>query len=329
MGARVFVWPFPPWALKIVWNRFHLLPAEFLIGKVDWYHSSDFLRPPLLPGTRGLTTIHDLTWKIYPQYHTPEIISGHTRKLQRTLASRDLVLVDSRSTYTDLLRYYPEISPDRVHILPLGVSDRFKPASKPDIEAVRKKYQLPVKSPYLLYVGAIEPRKRLDIAITAFARLISDPHYANYQFVIAGRAGWKNAGLFTQVKDLKLTGKVIFPGYIEDPDLPALLSGAKLFVYLSDYEGFGLPPLEALSCGTPVIAANSSSLTEILPREMLVDTADPAVVVSKMKSVITNPPVFHPDFSWDKYATAFISLISDCMAAKTKVKLPKEPVSFN
>lgn len=290
LGAKVVTYPLPPWFLNLIWNRWQVLPVEWLIGKVDIYHSSDFLRPPLLPGTKGITTIHDLTWKIYPEYHTQDIVKGHERKLKRTIKAGDTIIVDSNNTKKDLLKFYPQIEDNDVHVIPLGVSERFKPVKNISIISdVLKKYHIPINKAYLLYVGAIEPRKRLDLAIKVFAELLKEKKYADYIFVIAGRAGWKNEEIFELVNKLQLEKIVIYPGYIEDIDLPALYSDAKLFVYLSDYEGFGLPPLEALACGTKVICSNKASLPETIPLNYQCQTENVERITQHMIKILNNP----------------------------------------
>ncbi len=307
LGGKVYRYPLPPWFLKMIWNRWQILPVEWLIGKVDVYHSSDFLRPPLLSGTKGMTTIHDLTWKIYPQYHTPDIVSGHERKLIRTIKGGDIIIVDSQYTKKDLLKFYPEIDRSKVYVIPLGVSERFKPVKdKKVIKKTLEKYKLPSDKPYLLYVGAIEPRKRLDISVKVFGELIKDKKYRDYVFVIAGRAGWKNGELFELIEELGLENKVLFPGYIEDEDLPALYSGAKLFVYLSDYEGFGLPPLEALACGTRVITTSYASLSEIIPAEYHVGTVQLDAVVKRMKGIMRTKYTSVNTSNWHEYGMYFL-----------------------
>lgn len=312
LGGKVYSYPLPPWFLNIIWNRWQIMPVEWLIGKVDVYHSSDFLRPPLLPDTRGLTTIHDLTWKIFPQYHTPEIVKGHERKLKRTIAGKDTIIVDSQNTKKDLFNYYPEIDSKKVHVIPLGVSERFSPVrNQSEISNVLDKYDIPVKKPYLLYVGAIEPRKRLDLALKVFNELIKDHKYSDYLFVIAGRAGWKNEEIYKLVELFNLKKKVLFPGYIEDNDLPVLYSGAKLFVYLSDYEGFGLPPLEALACGTKIITTSNSSLTEIIPPQYQIHDRSVKKVSLRSKQILEHVFVPGPNYSWNNYAKILIKVIHD------------------
>jgi glycosyltransferase involved in cell wall biosynthesis len=272
LGGKVRRFYFPPRILKLLWNKHHLLPVEWLIGKVDHYFSSDYLRPPLLKGTKGITTIHDLTWKVYPEFHTLDIVEAHKRKLEKTIKYNDIIIVDSNNTKKDLIKYYPQVNKKKVRVIYPGISDNFRPIKdKAKIERVLTKYNLDYPANYLLYVGAIEPRKNLELSIKVFAELIKDKKFSDYKFILVGRAGWKNGSVFELIKKLELTDKAIFTGFVEDEDLPYFYNAAQLLVYLSEYEGFGLPPIESLACGTKVIASRNSSLEEILLSDNLID----------------------------------------------------------
>ncbi len=286
LGGRIYNYRFPPTLLQLWWGRFHIVPVEWFIGKVDVFFSSDFLRPPLFEGTKGVTTVHDLTWKLFPQYHEQRIIDAHEKKLEKTIKYRDTIIVDSESTKNDLLKLYPQINENKIHVVYPGIGENFKPR-KINNQSPITKYLGKIPD-YILYVGAIEPRKNLDRSIEVFSELIKDEKFKDYQFLIVGRAGWKNEKIFQMVKDLNLENKVQFVGYVEDEDLPYFYSAAKLTVYLSSYEGFGLPPLESLSCGTPALAGNNSSMKETLPQEFLVDVKDKKKILEKMKSLLEN-----------------------------------------
>ncbi len=358
LGARVFIFPFPPRTFHFLWMKHHLLPVEWLIGKVDFFHSSDFLRPPLLRGTKGITTIHDLTWKIYPQFHTQDIIKAHERKLKKTIEYKDVIIVDSENTKKDLLRYYPQIkNNNKLYVIYPGIGESFRPIKdKEKIRKVLKKYNLNYPANYLLYVGAIEPRKNLDTAIKVFSKLLKngttkpkpsrlsrdnieeetktmyqnnkhliakkiaeprrlsyDSGWQDYKFLIVGRAGWKNEKIFKLVKDLGLEKKVVFVGFVEDRDLPYFYNAAKILIYLSKYEGFGLPPLEALACGTSVLAGDNSSLREILPKEYLVNLNNKNLILKKLTLLLkTNKPVkIKRQFSWKNYVNKFLKIINE------------------
>lgn len=313
LGAKVYDYRLPPRVLKYAWNKNHLLPVERMIGKVDVYHSSDYLRPPLSKNTKGTTTIHDLTWKIYPEFHTEDIVRAHERKLEKTIKYGDEIIVVSENTKKDLLKFYPEAERNGIHVIYSGVDDRFRPIKdKNKIATVLRRYGIKYPKRYLLYVGAIEPRKNLDTAIKAYSELIKDKDFADFEFLIVGRAGWKNEKIFQLVKDLKLESKVHFVGYVEDEDLPYFYNSAKVFVYLSKYEGFGLPPLEALKCHVPVIAFKNSSLKEILPSIYLLNKNMSNELLNMIKKFSINSPAIKPNdtYSWDSCAKNFIEIIT-------------------
>ena len=332
LGGKVYAYRFPPTLLQIWWRKFSIIPVEWFIGKVDVFFSSDFLRPPLLKGTKEITTIHDLTWKIFPEYHEERIIKAHEKKLEKTIRGNDTIIVDSQSTKNDLLKFYPMIARSKIHVIYPGIGEEFKPIiNKVKIEKVLQKYNVLdtihyslTPNPYLLYVGAIEPRKNLVLAIEVFHQLInSKPYSLNpnpLYFIIAGRAGWRKEEVFQRVKDLHLEDKVKFIGFVEDEDLPYLYNAASLTVYLSSYEGFGLPPLESLACGTPVIAGDNSSLKETVDKQFLVDITDKSKVLEKMKYLLENKVDVKSEeirkrFNWNEVAKKFLEIIS-----KLKVK---------
>jgi len=314
LRAKVYDYRFPPRVLKFLWNKHHMLPVEWLIGKVDAYHSSDFLRPPLLKGTKGITTIHDLTWRIYPEYHTPDIVEAHERKMQKTIKYKDIIIVDSYNTKRDLYKYYPQVKKNnKVYVIYPGIDERFKPIKdKEKIKKVLAKYKVEYPKRYLLYVGAIEPRKNLDTAIKVFSRLIKDKNYSDLEFLIVGRAGWKNEEIFQLIKDLGLDKKVKFVGFVEDEDLPYFYNAAKVLVYLSKYEGFGLPPLEALACGIPVLAGENSSIQEILPRKYLTRLEHNSHILKKLKTVIQlkEKQKSLKSFYWKNCVVQFLKVIN-------------------
>jgi len=315
LGGRVYAFRFPPSLLQIWWSKFSIIPVEWFIGKVDVYFSSDFLRPPLLKGTKGVTTVHDLTWKIFPQYHELRIIKAHAIKLRKTIKNHDTVLTDSLSTKRDISKYFPEINREKIHVVYPGIGEYFIAKIKDQrSKTILNKYAIDTKDKFLLYVGAIEPRKNLVLSINIFNELIKDKEFSDYKFIIAGRAGWKNENVFESIKKLGLEKKVKFTGFVEDEDLPYLYNAAKLTVYLSAYEGFGLPPLESLACGTKVIAGDNSSLKETIDKEFLVDIADKGKILEKMKMILRsqtkiNSKEVQDKFNWKNAAQQFLKII--------------------
>ena len=325
LGGKIYDFPFPPSLLKIIWGKFNIIPIELFTGKVDVFFFSDFLRPPLLKGTKGLTTVHDLTWKLFPEYHTKDVIEAHQKKLEKTIEFGDTIIVDSENTKNDLLKLYPQTKPNKINVIYPGIGNEFKPNdNKQKLTDILKKYNTIATNHYslatnhyLLYVGAIEPRKNLTLAIEVFHQLITNhSSLSTLKFVIAGRAGWKNEDVFRSIKQLGLEDRVIFTGFVEDEDLPYLYRGARLTVYLSSYEGFGLPPIESLACGTPVIAGDNSSMRETIDKKFLVDVTDKNKILEKMKYLLSNKIKINANeiqerFNWRESARKFLKIIND------------------
>ena len=325
LGGKIYDFPFPPSLLKIIWGKFNIIPIELFTGKVDVFFFSDFLRPPLLKGTKGLTTVHDLTWKLFPEYHTKDVIEAHQKKLEKTIEFGDTIIVDSENTKNDLLKLYPQTKPNKINVIYPGIGNEFKPNdNKQKLTDILKKYNTIATNHYslatnhyLLYVGAIEPRKNLTLATEVFYQLITNhSSLSALKFVIVGRAGWKNEDVFRSIKQLGLEDRVIFTGFVEDEDLPYLYRGARLTVYLSSYEGFGLPPIESLACGTPVIAGDNSSMRETIDKKFLVDVTDKNKILEKMKYLLSNKIKINANeiqerFNWRESAREFLKIIND------------------
>ncbi len=316
LGAKIYHYRFPFKFLQLCWEKLNIMSVEWFIGKVDVFFSSDFLRPPLLPKTLGITTVHDLVWKMYPQFHEDWIVEAHEKKLEKTIRYNDEIIVDSENTKNDLLRLYPQINKNKTHVIYPGIGEEFRPINnKNKTEQVLKKYGINYPSNFLLYVGAIEPRKNLVLAIKVFSELIKNNKFSKFNFIIAGKTGWKNKNVFQSIKRLKLEDKVKFTGYVANEDLPYLYNAASLTVYLSAYEGFGLPPLESLVCGTKVIAGDNSSIKETVDEKFLVDVTDFKKILEKMKYLLgnkieINSKEVQDKFDWKNSAQQFLKIVS-------------------
>jgi len=325
LGAIVYEYPFPPSLLRMIWGKLNIVPIDWFTGRVDAFFFSDFLRPPINKNTRGVTTIHDLTWKLFPEYHTSDVIIAHEKKLKKTIENKDTIIVDSESTKNDLLRLYPVINKNNIHVIYPGVGEEFRQIKdKTKIEEVLKKYlpknfkfNLPAGKAgisnfkFILYVGAIEPRKNLELSIRVFHKLLTDHPGLLTHFFIAGRAGWKNEKVFQLVKDLKLEDKVIFLGFVEDADLPYLYNACSLNIYLSEYEGFGLPPLEALSCEAKTIVGDNSSLKETINEKYRVNLNSEDKIVEKIIKILNDKTtVTMKKFTWADAAQKFLQVIT-------------------
>lgn len=248
--------PLSPRQLTILWQRLRLpLPAELLVGRIDLLHAPDFVLPPTR--ARTLLTVHDLTFLVRPECAEAGLRRYLARAVPRALGRADLVVVDSQATAGDLARLLG-VERSRVRLIYPGVDPRFRPLPAAESAAARGALGLPDQ--FLLFVGTLEPRKNLPRLIEAFALAGLAP---SLHLVIAGRRGWHYEPAFAAVERLGLKPRVHFLDFIADGQLPALYNLARAFVYPSLYEGFGLPVLEALACGTPVVTAAVSSLPEV------------------------------------------------------------------
>ncbi|MBP1466354.1 glycosyltransferase family 4 protein [Candidatus Chloroploca sp. M-50] len=255
--VRAYSIPLTPRLLTILWQRLHLpLYAEWLIGPMDLLHAPDFVLPPTR--TRTLVTVHDLTFLVYPECAEAGLRRYLTRAVPRALRRADLVLVDSQATAGDLERLLG-VSGPQVRLLYPGVDPRFRPLPQAELAPVRAALGLPAH--FLLFVGTLEPRKNLVRLVEAFAQADLSPAM---NLVIAGRRGWLYEEVFAAVERCSVTTRVHFVDFVADETLPAVYNLAEAFVYPSLYEGFGLPVLEALACGVPVVTADGSSLPEVV-----------------------------------------------------------------
>jgi glycosyltransferase involved in cell wall biosynthesis len=245
---------------------------------------------PLIHPRRSVVTVHDLGYHYYPEAHTAWqnfYLRWSTRHNARG-ASR--ILADSQATRRDLVRYY-RTPPAKITVVYPGLDGKLAPVSDPALLAgMRAAYGL--EDPYLLYVGTLQPRKNLVRLIQAYARLRSlladqDAPLPTPRLVLAGKKGWLYDEIVSQVQTLGLEGQVILAGYVPEADLPALLSGALAFVFPSLYEGFGLPVLEAMACGTPVICSDTSSLPEVAgDAALLVNPREPEALAQAMLGLL-------------------------------------------
>ncbi len=255
------------WAARL-WHRVRLpIPVEVFTGPVDLFYSPDFVLPPTRPGTRTLLTVHDLSFLRYPDHFVPKLVRYLERVVPASVARADRVLADSEATRADLIRLLGT-PPEKVEVLYSGVDARFRPEREPgERERLRARYGL--DRPYVLSVGTLQPRKNYVRLIRAFVRLPD----TGRGLVIAGGQGWLYESVLEEAA--RHPDRVRVLGFVEDADLPALYRGADLFVFPSFYEGFGLPVLEAMACGVPVVCSGVSSLPEVAgDAALLVDPED-------------------------------------------------------
>jgi glycosyltransferase involved in cell wall biosynthesis len=267
-------------ALRVVWEQ-TLLPLKLKQHKVDVYHGPAFAAP-LLKTCPQVVSIHDMTVHLLPEQH-----SLHTRWYLRTLLpamlrASDVVITVSESAKADILKF-EKLNGDKVCVIPLGVEERFQPIrDECRLSMIRKKYGL--ERDFILFVGMIEPRKNLENLVDTFLR---DSLPQTCDLVLAGSLGWGYSQLLGKIGTANDKGSIRMLGYVDDTDLPALYNAATAFVYPSFYEGFGLPILEAMACGTPVITSSVSSLPEVAgDAALLVDPADAKALAFALRRIV-------------------------------------------
>ncbi|MGC8781834.1 MAG: glycosyltransferase family 4 protein [Anaerolineae bacterium] len=279
--------PLPARWLTVAWHRLALpLPAELLTGACDLFHAPDFALPPLRRA-RGIVTIHDLSFLRLPECADPGLRAFLERVVPRSVARAARVLADSESTRRDLMNLLG-VDGDRISVVTPAVEPRFRRVEDPEqLAAVRARYRLP--SRFILGIGTLEPRKNFGGLIRAYAQMRRTTGL-EHALVIAGRPGWLYEEIFDEVKRQGLGEHVLFPGFVADADLPALYSLADLLAYPSLYEGFGIPVLEAMACGTPVVAGDNSSLPEAAgAAAILVNAQDVGALADALARALADP----------------------------------------
>lgn len=249
-----------PWSMAFRASMHRQL--DQVLDGVDVFHSSDVLLRRQ-PGALNVVTMYDLTVLLFPEYHTAENRELQLRKYRFAQEDADLVIAISEATKRDVVNHL-SIPPERVQVVYGGVDPSFHRCTSPQaVERALAPVGL-VPDSYILHVGTIEPRKNLVRLVEAYDQMRKMVAAPVPKLVLAGAAGWLHQDVFERIEMLDLQKEVRFLGRVPRELLPALYNGAILFVYPSHYEGFGLPVLEAMACGVPVIASNVSSLPEIM-----------------------------------------------------------------
>lgn len=295
-------------------------------------HGADLLWSPLqtLPVMRAargpdggeipaVVTVHDLTVVLYPETHRLKVRWSQLPFLGRSLARARRIVAVSEATARDLRFHFPDTA-ERIRVVPEGVDPVFRPASEPEREAIREELGAP--DGYLLYVGTLEPRKNVETLLSAWERLHDDREDAP-PLLLAGGEGWHNRALRRRLTELEPHG-VRHLGRVEPERLVRLFQGAKAFVYPSLYEGFGLPPLEAMACGVPVVASTASSLPEVVgDAGLLVPPRDSGALAAEVGRVLDDPELARElgargreraaRFTWERAADEMASVFRDVL----------------
>ena len=249
---------------------------------IDVIHSLHYSFP-IVSTAYKVVTVHDMTFFMFPKLHLPIKTYYFRFFIGLTARMASKVICVSEATSRDYLARYPAAF-DKVHIIQHGKGKEYVPSIDAGaVSAVKEKYD--IRGRYILFIGTIEPRKNIVALVDAYRRLVEEG--TTLQLVISGKKGWHYDEVFRHVTNLGLSGKVLFTGFIEEQEKPALLAGAHVFVYPSIYEGFGLPVLEALACGVPTVTSNVSSMPEVAgDAALLVDPTDVDELTAAIRKLI-------------------------------------------
>ena len=304
-------------------NRFLRLPfaasLALLREQIDIVHVQ--IAAPLLFGARIVVTLHDISYERYPQFFTPEIVQKLRVTVPLTLRRAAAVVTDAEFTRQDIVRRYC-VPPEKVVVAPLAADPIFRPLhDTARLAEVRARYG--TGEHFILCVGTLEPRKNLKTVIEAYVRL-RRADATRHRLVLVGQQGWLYDDIFAAARASGYEEDLVFTGYVPDQDLVALFSAADLFVYPSIFEGFGLPVVEALACGTPVVTSNTSSLPEVVgDAALMVDPLDVEELARVTATVLTDAgirawlsargPQQAATFSWERTARIVLRVYQDVL----------------
>ena len=312
-----------PWRLaRMAWEQ-TVLPLHLRRLGVDVLHSPHYTTTVVSGGWRRVVTFHDVTFFLLPERYPP-LRGAYFRAASRAGARlADLVVAVSKTVKADV-ECHLRLPPERVRVVPLAAAPSFHPlGDAARTTAVRTKYGLPER--FILNVGALEPGKNQATLVRAFHRLKRQD--SEQGLVIAGPPAWRYERLFRLVDDLGLAGQVRFLGYVPAEDLVALYNLADLFVFPSLYEGFGLPPLEAMACGLPVVASTAPALREVLDdAALLVHPQDVVALAEAMAAALRDEPLRSrlrqaglrraAQFSWERTARETVAVYDEAVGGR-------------
>ncbi len=282
--ARLLKIRVPGLLVRTCWDLFRTPPVDAIVGEADLFHFPNYVSGPVARG-KVVTSVYDVSFLRYPQCASAQTLRWLNRNLERTLKRADGIVTISEFSKTEIVEVLG-VPARKVIVVYPGVSEAFRrPAPEAEIARVRRRYGLP--DSYLLAVGTLEPRKNLATLVRAFSIERAFFRSRRCGLVLAGARGWKTGPLFDEIGRLNLRGDVVATGYVDDRDLPALYQGAEMLVFPSLYEGFGMPLLEAMASGLPVVASDTSSHREVLGEAaVFVSPRDPESLARAVKELL-------------------------------------------
>lgn len=292
------------------------------INVADIYHSPAYAIPSQVFENRRIKpfiTIHDIIPLICGDAHS-KMTQLFMKTIIDSLRPETFVITDSQHTKNDLCNYLPNLDPERVQVIYLAAGDNFFQCTDAQlIAATKKKCGVPEGCSYMLALSTLEPRKNFPRTIRCFIRMLKESHVRDLYLVIVGETGLDYEDVLFEIESAgEFRSRILLAGYLPDEDLAPLYSGATAFLYLSFYEGFGLPPLEAMQCGTAVITSNTSSLPEVVgDAAIMVDPADDDAICDAMLNIYKDSNLQASlsakslkrakQFSWELYSEQVIS----------------------
>lgn len=273
---------------------------RFFVGRVDIWHAFSFFEATLGDDMPQIVTIYDMSTFLFPEQRGVELSQRLSQRATDVMKKAHKIITISEATKRDILKIIPTIPAKKIRVIYLAANHIFK-----KIKSIKKKN-------FILFVGTVEPRKNLKRLIIAYKKLPFSIKN-KYKLLIVGAKGWNNSEIYDEARETVETGAIVFKDYISDRELVRLYNEAKIFIYPSLYEGFGLPVLEAMSCGTPVITSKTSSLPEVAGHAALyVNPEDIDDISNKMNKLIGNENLQKKlsvmglkqaqKFSWEKCA---------------------------
>lgn len=292
--------------------------SRLLNSKKSVFIFPNFIKWPIGNKNKSISFIYDLSFIQFPDYADPKTHEFLKSNIDRTINDSDRIITISDSSKRQIEKYNKNAKGKIDIVNPAIDHSIFNRRSKYEVDAVLKKYG--IKNKYVLFIGNIEPRKNITGILDSYSSLKGITK-SEYSLVLAGSSGWQNDEIKRKLHEMADLS-IIRPGYIDEKDIPALYSGASLFVFPSHYEGWGIPILEAMACGVPVVTSNNSSLPEVAGNAaIMVDADDTKEITSSMELVLNNSKIKKEmikkgysqakKFSWEKSAKIFNKIINE------------------